>query len=430
VTLTAPALLCPRCHILLVSEEEEAPWCGHCEHSLDTFAPSGEPWPWNRITQRGAQLGFASDLLIGDAVAPGAETSKRAAAGAGVWLLGLISALLYLMFFGGLAAAAWLVFATDREIIGLLLLIPLWFMRPRFDRLKEVTEGAYKTTAENRPGFFALLQRVATAASAPMPDVVAFSGDWNTRSSIIGLRRRRVLVIGVPLWAALTPQERVALLAWAVETLSGKGFWKELLLQPALNQFGRWAEAFRPPKVLDPAYGGPFGDLSGLFGILWKMFGGSAAVLLWSAHTALNVLGSWENRRDNLKRDLLAARIGGTRAASGLMDVLATERHLAPYINPNAEEGNTLLSWHDGVQWARERMRDRLPRLRQLSNRIEANLFGSHPAPGRRHQFLTRLPYQDPAVVLTETESARIDRELNPYAEVFRKQFLQWRDGI
>ncbi|GGN31810.1 hypothetical protein FHR83_005681 [Actinoplanes campanulatus] len=53
------------------------------------------------------------------------------------------------------------------------------------------------------------MRSVATTVGAPMPQKVMLGYDLNAFTTAVGVRRTRVLCIGLPLWATLEPQEWV-----------------------------------------------------------------------------------------------------------------------------------------------------------------------------------------------------------------------------
>lgn len=415
MTLTAAEELCPNCQVALVTENYADPWCERCEWKLGTFVTEPVPWPWSWVIRWDQRLGFASDRRLVEA---GSES------GAAEWFLRGLSAILLLIVLGIIGFGAWLAISTDffgPAVIGALILFGIaYWLRPRLGRLKPLMADAFTITDAKQPALFALLRRVAEAAGTKMPNVVGLSSEWNASAAVVGLRRRRVIVIGVPLLAALRPQERVALLAHEFAHLAHDDSLRQLMRQPALTHFGMLATAVRAPRS----------EMPSVYLLVWRVVGGALAALLWLVHYGLNLLGAKENRRTELRADELAARLAGSTAALGTVDVLACVEELAAFVGPSGEKGRTMQSWHEKVQWARERLSERVPRLRQLTMRTHAGLFASHPAPGRRHELLKRQPHRDPAVVLTDAESARIDAQMQPYAEAIRKEIEEDRYGL
>src|SRR5207248_2837728 len=112
-----------------------------------------------------------------------------------------------------LAAGVYLILAGPgiSPYLGLLLVALAYVVRPRLPR---PPADRWTVDRSSAPAFAYLVERVARACGAPEPDVIALDGSMDASSTVVGvLRRRRELVVGLPLLAALTPPERVALIA-------------------------------------------------------------------------------------------------------------------------------------------------------------------------------------------------------------------------
>ncbi len=68
---------------------------------------------------------------------------------------------------------------------------------------------------------YALADRVAAALGVPRPSVVALDDRFTAESGHAGLLRRRYLRVGAPLWAALDPERRTALVALELARFGG-----------------------------------------------------------------------------------------------------------------------------------------------------------------------------------------------------------------
>lgn len=124
----------------------------------------------------------------------------------------LLACLVHLTPLALLVAGAYLIAGLTLLSVpaGLVVLDLAWVLRPRFGRLPS---GAAVLTREDAPRLFALIDRIGTEIGTPGADVVVVSGEVNAAFGTYGLRRRRMIEIGHPLWMILTPAERVSVLA-------------------------------------------------------------------------------------------------------------------------------------------------------------------------------------------------------------------------
>jgi heat shock protein HtpX len=422
----APPTTCRRCSTALVEVDDEPPWCEKCEWNLDALGPTyGVDWVRRRIRQLDRRAGFRADRRLASLAQEGSAPRVPA----GYLLLLAVSGVLVLLMAGMVATGLWLV-VTGRLLppilLGLLLIGAAYGLRPRLGRVKPLLKGSWRLEPTQAPVLQALVARVAERTGAPAPDVIALDLEWNASASVVGFRRTRVLMLGVPMLLALREQQLVALLGHELGHFQYEDNTRRLFIQPALTVFGAVSEAVRPPAgtAIDR-------DLHGVYFVAFTVLQVVAGLLSWllfAVHVAMHVVASPGDRRDEIRADMMAARAAGSAAALQTMDALALMPLLQQYVQPNVEAGQAARRWRDAMAGVPERNRDRLPVLRQLSIREDASLLASHPAPGRRHQYLSSMPYVDPAVVVTESEAARIDAEVAPYAEALRKELAD--DGF
>ncbi|MFI0417062.1 M48 family metallopeptidase [Spongiactinospora sp. 9N601] len=129
--------------------------------------------------------------------------------------------------FGGLFAA-----------IGVLL-------RPRMPKL---ARDAEPLTREAAPALHAMADRVADRAGVPRPALIAVRDlAAGTTYERTGLRRCPVLTIGLPLWLATSPAQRVALLAAACTRPDTAD---DLVVGGALATLGHWRHALLSSEPL------------------------------------------------------------------------------------------------------------------------------------------------------------------------------------
>ncbi|WP_249999171.1 M48 family metallopeptidase [Actinoplanes sp. M2I2] len=307
-------------------------------------------------------------------------------------------------------------------VSGLFLLAFAALLRPRFDRLKPLLKNSYRVEPADAPTLHAIIGRIAERLDTPRPDVVLITFGWSAGVVTVGPRPRRVLFLGVRLLLALRPQEVVALLGHELGHLRYADTRRVLLTAPARNTFGRLSELIRPPSV-SPWELGPSIQLAGL--LIWQLTGGVLSWLLFATHLAINAVSARDQRTVELRADDLAARAAGTAAVLRLLDVTAAIPSPAGYVQRHVPKGEAATRWRRMLQSVQERESAGAAARRQLSIRTEASFFASHPAPGRRHQWLTTRPAHGAAVSVGEAEAAILEQELKPYAEALHRTMLK-----
>lgn len=339
-------------------------------------------------------------LAGGPLVRRGFTAARAVTLGAAVVLLAAVAALAGL---GGWLAIAGPGFVAG--LVGLLLLGVAIVLRPRLGRLGALTDDALPVDRGSAPALFELVDRVAVGVGAPAPDVILLGYDRNAFTTTVGLRRRRVLQLGLPLLVTLDPQERVALVGHELGHFVNGDVRRGPLTQVAETTFGRLAALFAPAPADG---GGPVEAATRAIGwILSRAAMAPQLVLLW--------ISLRDSQRAEYLADELGARAGGSDAAIRLADQLLMNEAIETVVQREARARNGIRAWRDAAATARANQAVKLPLLREASRRAEVSLFASHPPAGLRAEMLERRPRHAAAVLLDDAGSARIDGELAPF---------------
>ncbi|WP_285565220.1 M48 family metallopeptidase [Streptomyces sp. RTGN2] len=272
----------------------------------------------------------------------------------------------------------------------------------------------------NAPALHALVQRISAELGCRPPDLIAFDARYGARWDAVGLRRRRVLVLGLPLWESLTAGQRIALLVHELAHAADEGRPHARWIRSALDSLVGWESLLAPDPerpngtrhAHHPAAAGrrsssiaQAGEMAArpLLGLLAQ-----GAGLL---HTGLRGLSDQCAER-TYRADRTAARVAATSSAEGLLQALL--------LREPAVFALQRLSRNDDDLWESLRTylasvpdTERRRRLRLSQLRGDASGSG-HPPTYLRIRFVRTLPRTDPAVSVTATEAGTIDLELAP----------------
>lgn len=398
----APERTCPECSAAVPALAGYPDWCDRCGWNLK---PPALPRPvetrFERLAERlGRSAGqrMARELREADKLAPRMTPAKLAAyaIAAGVHLT---TAALVL---GGAAAV---VLGFPNPI--LMMVGALWLgigviVRPRAG---EMPEGE---VVEAAPALLGLVGRIAAQLDRPPPDAVVVSSSFNASWSVVGLRRRRVLELGLPLLAALAPGERVAVIGHELAHDRNGDSRRSLLLFSALDALNRLAFVLRPTG--DRRLANLFGPVEFIADFVVWLLSRPVDGLLWlEARLLLR-----DSQRAEYLADELAARVAGTTATVALHErlLLASAMQLAvQHASAAGPDIDVLARVREAVQTVPERERLRRRRVARLE---ETRLEATHPPTGMRIALLEDRPPLPAAVSLSDVESARIDAELAP----------------
>ncbi|MFE1290866.1 M48 family metallopeptidase [Streptomyces sp. NPDC058751] len=100
-----------------------------------------------------------------------------------------------------------------QPMMGLTLLGLALALRPRIGQLNPDLPTLREADA---PALFDLLGGIADTCGVQPPDTVQLAPEFSVTVTHYGVRRKRCLVVGLPLWAAYPPQQRIAAIAHAL----------------------------------------------------------------------------------------------------------------------------------------------------------------------------------------------------------------------
>ncbi|MFD5633285.1 M48 family metallopeptidase [Streptomyces sp. NPDC127077] len=263
-------------------------------------------------------------MAAGAEAEPGIPYRERLSTAAAYGVACLLHILTASSLIGGLLLILLRLKTVVQPLIGLVLVLCAAVLRPRFDRLDP---DLPTLSREEAPALYALLDDIADALGVRRLDVVQLSTDFSVRATTYGIRRRRRLVLGYPLWLAFAPQQRVAALAHELGHFASRDVRRGALVGSALAALAGGVEqmehrAATADAAFDTSPLSRYADEMAVAAVRFKAHGRTADWALWipgllmkGAVRLLVRLTRPSARRAEFEADAAAARIASTRAA-------------------------------------------------------------------------------------------------------------------
>ena len=410
---TVASQSCPSCGTRIPAQREYVTWCHECG--------------WNvTVPQQERSLSFVGRMSS----ASGRRTGRRlvdelaeretirprlTAARLGAYVVAVLVAVLTVAFFG-LGVVFFLGARTTLFTIpfGVVFCAIAVLMRPRLGKVP--SDGALER--QEAPMLYALLDDVAAALETRRVDVVIVDEAWNASWAVLGLRRRRVVTLGLPLLAALGPQERVAVIAHELAHARNGDSQRGLVVGSALRGLAEFYDVVAP----DSGHGA-FDVPSWILWLLSRPIYGAWLLQL--------LLASRDSQRAEYLADDLAADVAGTQAAISGQEKLLLGGTVAGVIQKHAQARSRTDLFDDmtlAVHQVPDRERERRRRVARLE---EARLDDTHPPTALRIELLERRPHREPRVRLTPELSGAIDDELRSRRAVLQRALVEeYRDAL
>lgn len=318
---------------------------------------------------------------------------------------------------GGLLLAV-LAFPNVAALVGgSLMVATAVLLRPRLG--KAPVEGVL--SRDQAPELHTLVDSVARALEVGPPHVIIADHSYNASWSVVGLRRTRVLTVGLPLLCALDPQERVALVAHELAHARNGDAARGLYVGSAASGLAELGALLSPGRdsgsVLDWLVNLP------LYLVSRPVLG----LFLLEVHLLLG-----DSRRAEYQADALAARAAGTSAVVSLHEKLLLEPTLAALVQRATTASGVLFDvlseFEATVARVPERERERRRRIARLE---DARLGATHPPTAQRIELLEARPPQEPLVRADPETARRVDAELVPLRAGFQRRLAdEHRDRL
>jgi heat shock protein HtpX len=301
-------------------------------------------------------------------------------------------------------------------LLGALLFATAWVLTPKRPRL--ATMGL--TPLSDMPALSALVLRISDKLCAPPVIYVRIEPHFNASVMQVGIKRHSILSIGAPLWASLTAEQRVAMLAHELAHLVSGDPARGAVTAYALEILQRWNFLLTPNDEHHDAGAATSLVRAGLAFIrmcleateqilLWLMFNQSQRAEYFADASAVSVAGTQPNLELLRKLSLadlmtpVLARMAPTNDDRG---VQAIENLAYAIANPEQETANRLL----------DTMREE-----------QSSTGATHPPTVYRMMFVDSLAKESKPISVSEAEMNVIDAELRPHMEQAGLEILRMR---
>ena len=278
-------------------------------------------------------------------------------------------------------------------------------------------------TRADAPVLFALLERCAAQLQAPVPDYVVINAQFNASTQVVGLRREKLITLGVPLWSILTGPERVALLGHELGHHVNRDITHGLWATMARRSLVEWVKMFNPRESglerLARRRRERSGFIQTLAGWLTPLFilvvCGPIFLVALGCYLWLARLDLRSGQRAEHLADELGARVGSSAAAISLTERLALAESVTYFLRRLKSARSTedpwpaLRAYIDSVPEHEKRRR------MLLDERHGTRIDATHPANYLRRRLLAARPQLPGTVQVDDAEWTAIDAELGKY---------------
>lgn len=403
---------CPECGTEIRTDLRFIRWCAECDWNVDPGPPEEEKG--RRSAARRARARRDGEKLLRrlreEEAADGA--TGRGGGGLSTVLVHAVAFAVHAVTLSLAVGAVWCLVHNRGGLgvlLGVVLLVIAWSLRPRLSRLPKDVHAFRRGDA---PALYGLIDEVARVVGTRGVDLIVVDKDINASVTTCGLRRQRVMRLGLPLWEMLAPQQRVALLGHELGHYTNGDTRRGIVIATAYNSLRTWRYYLAPTP--DPT------PVEFVVNVVYL----APRALILGVLLVLDRLTATVSQRGEYLADSYACQAGSTDAAAGLMDKLmvgdaaattlqreANKARGGPRGPGRADEGADSLweRFFDDVESIPEREYERRRRVGALRGH---SVDASHPPTHLRRERLRASVPVTATVVLSDEDEKRISAEL------------------
>ncbi|WP_157231062.1 M48 family metallopeptidase [Kiloniella laminariae] len=298
-------------------------------------------------------------------------------------------------------------------VIGILLLALSWFIRPR---LGAMPQNCLKRA--DAPALFAVCDRIADKVGSPRVDGIEITPDYNAAFARVGISRKVLIVIGLPLWLVQTWPERLAILAHEFSHGANGDSTRSLIIGSALNTLDYWIYILRHKYDQDSTIIQMITHY-----LLW--------ILSWFIellYIGLSHLVWRQSQKAEFLADYLATTASGTEAMRDALKKFSYGEHLQTFANRtifSAKQSQKQILTKF-VSYFKALPKSETERLDRIANQKNARLDATHPPTRQRMAFITAHPIADASITVSKEEQHLIESELEKLEETIGQQLISY----
>lgn len=437
---------CPQCNKLLQITIGYPTWCPDCNWNLEPQEPEIIQWikaqrkqdPFEKLYESIRQI--RKDKIAAPIISSSGKYKITIDAVAVYFIALLIDSLLLLPVMaiaGSLRSEPTWVTAVFHSLPYFAISFFLW---PNSDPMPDEF-----LSPEKYPTLYRVVNHVAESVKAPRIKRIVVDTTFNAAYGVYGLRQKPILLLGWPLLAVLSRQERLALLGHELAHAVNKDPSRNIFVTIALHILFKVYKAVWLLRswVISVVFW--FGILlvvglitTGLFqaSTWWTLLSGVFVAIVISLILLLGIFGLryflWrEHYRAEFRADWLSAQVAGTIAAVSSLRKSGWGYPVSLAINQHYRQLIKTKHYQDLIPLLQRHIEDAPDSERERIKRVEAkqeqSISDTHPGTAVRRAALESNPIHNPSVTITEEEWQAFEKELDELMiEIQKKWYVSY----
>jgi heat shock protein HtpX len=269
------------------------------------------------------------------------------------------------------------------------------------------------------PALYALVDSITRASGSEDIYGIVLGGDFNAAYTEIGIRRRKVIYLGVPLFYVLNDEEKVALISHEIAHGINGDISRGIIIHTALETLAVWYEMMVPDINMINSEES-IGIITMISNILtWALSKVILSLIILLVHLVYS-----DSQRAEYLADYIGAKTSGTNAMRSLLNKLHFKKTYYLALQKSALNSESSSFFEELFKEISITPEKELERVRRMERMEGSRLDATHPPTAYRLKLMEQTENFYGKVVLSKEDSVKIRKELDAVTKAFEKKII------
>lgn len=306
-------------------------------------------------------------------------------------------------------------------ILGTFCLTIAWMVRPRYPK---IPSGILER--KDFPALYEIFDLICEKLHTSKVSGIVITSEFNASFTEVGLRRKKIIYVGLPLLCVLNGPEKVSVFSHEVAHGVNGDINRGIFVLTAVNTLVTFYSIIKPTRIYDSRYS--VNGMTWLAGILMIpvncLLLAISKIIYFLIYLLIHLFWQDSQRAEYLA-DYLAAQVSGTEAMLSTLEKL----HYGEMFKLSVQKASLNKLSHDPftlfeaeIQNMPERERERIKRVELLEG---SRLDATHPPTVFRIESLKRHFAEFPGLQIMDSQFTQLDQELAVFREKISSELLR-----
>lgn len=408
------SIKCPKCGSNIEVTEGYVEWCEHCLWNLNSRQE--ESYKTNiferMYSNMGRKLGkeIFQSLVKSGSIKPTMNVSKVLALiiSCSVYCVSIISIVLMVFMIRNFGIS------IGSISLSLVLLCIAVLTLPRFGKLPKniISRSEY-------PALYKLVDDITKSLNSKDIYGIVINERFNASYTEVGIKRRKIVYIGLPLFYILNDEEKVALLSHEIAHGINGDVTRGLVTSTAINTLITWYKIVFPKRNIRFRKGYVYllSEITDLIMLILSKI--VLLIIIILVHVVYN-----DSQRAEYLADYIGASISGTNAMKSLLDKLNLDNTFRIALQKSALSNGNINFFHELLTQVNLVPNKELERIHLVERLKGSSLHSTHPPTAYRISLIDQTDNFSPKVRLSNNDSLLIEKEIKQIRNNIERELL------